>query len=953
MNASVEVQALGQSIWTDYISRRWLEDGTLAHHIETNGVVGVTSNPTIFQNAIGKTTDYDAQIAEHLDADANTIYEALVVRDIQQAADLLRPVFDKTGGADGYVSLEVNPLLAHNTDDTVAEAKRLYAALDRPNVMIKIPATAAGLPAIEQVIAAGINVNVTLIFSVANYEEVAEAYLKGLEARLAAGKSLAGIASVASFFLSRIDVMVDRALQNNILAATGRDLDRVSSNRKLLGRTAIANAKIAYARFRVIFSGERWQRLQEAGASVQRPLWASASTKDPAYPDTMYVDELIGKDTVNTLPPPTLEAFVDHGTVAETLTTALGDANVLMDQLKTVGVDIDNVTKRLQADGVDAFIDSFEMLIAQVDAKRIVLKTGIIDRQKVAFGIYRTAVEHALTTMQKDVVDARIWAKDATVWKDRAEVMTAIRNRLGWLDILDTIDIDRLKTLQANVGDVSHVVLLGMGGSSLAPEVLYKSFGPQAGFPELLVLDNTDPTAVQAVVDAVDLPKTLFIVASKSGGTLETMSFFHYFYQLTGENGAQFIAITDPNTPLQRMAEENGFRDVFLNPADIGGRYSALSYFGMVPAALIGLDLDKLWHYATLMIEACGENIPSQQHPGMWLGVFLGALAQENRDKVCIFACDSIASFGDWAEQLIAESTGKQGRGIIPVVNATVGMPHDYSTDRNFVYLKVDGDPSTNDMDEKVKAIREAGHPRMTLLLPEPEAIAGEFFRWEFATAIAGKMLGINPFDEPNVTESKENTNALLAHYEEHGALPSSEPRLKQENVGIYADEDTMRPLYELCAQHGYDANSIVETLAAQIVGTHAGDYFALLVYAHPNETTGDKLRNFARRVRHVTKRAVTVGYGPRYLHSTGQLHKGGANNGVYFQLTYPPPTDLDIPGAGYSFGILFAAQAEGDFQSLSRHNRRALRLHSDGDNVDAAIDLLARAIEVAAERRK
>ena len=955
-NPPVDVQTYGQSIWMDNIRRDWLEDGTFQRMIDAQGVVGVTSNPTIFQKAIGNSDDYDDTIRSVLDLAPADVYERLAVEDIQRATDLFRLVYERTAGKDGYVSLEVSPLLAHNTEETITEAKRLYAAVDRPNVMIKIPATQAGIPAIEETIAAGINVNVTLIFAVETYMKVAEAYIRGLERRLEAGEDVTKIASVASFFLSRIDVMVDQMLENNIHAAKVQgDSPRVQANSKLLGKTAIANAKLAYKRFMGIFYGERFEKLRQAGAAVQRPLWASTSTKNPAYPDTLYIDNLIGKDTVNTVPPKTLDAFSDHGTATgETILEDIDKAEQVLDMLAELGIDMDQVAWRLQDDGVEAFIESFERLIDQVEAKTIILETGIIEHQKLALGVYHGTHKDALTHLDKLHFNARIWHKDGSLWKDDGPTINKIEKRLGWLDVRSTIDIERLKTFQAELKDAAtftHVVLLGMGGSSLAPEVFMQTFGNAEGFPELLVLDSTHPAQIQRVQDAIDISKTLFIVASKSGGTVETLSLYRYFFPLADENGAQFIAITDPGSKLQTIAEENNFRELFLNPADIGGRYSALSYFGLVPAATIGVDLNELWRNAEAMMKACSASIPAENHPALILGSVLGALGKEGRDKIAIFASKEVSAFGSWVEQLVAESVGKEKVGLVPVVGATVGRPHDYDSDRLLIYLKLTDDPSNPDLIEGIKALREAGHPRVTITMEDKYALAGEFFRWEYATAVAGQMMDINPFDEPNVTESKNNTNRLLDHFREQGTLPHSEPQLDGESVQVFMDERTIAPLRDMGKAHEYSTRSRTEMIAAQITGTHAGEYFALLAYLPSTPQIDEKLSTIQRRLRHATRRAVTLGYGPRYLHSTGQLHKGGPNKGVFFIITAEHTHDLNIPGADYSFATLNDAQAQGDMQALQTHERRAIRLHINGD-VLAGLDKLLDAIDFVDERR-
>ena len=537
--------------------------------------------------------------------------------------------------------------------------------------------------------------------------------------------------------------------------------------------------------------------------------------------------------------------------------------------------------------------------------------------------------------------------------RSRADDRQKIRGRLGWLDTDSTIDRDRLRQLQDETRDCGfdHIVLLGMGGSSLAPEVLAETFGAQPGFPTLITLDSTDPARIRQVEAAIDIERTLFVVASKSGGTIETLALDHYFWERTGGNPEQFIVITDAGSKLEQTARQARVRDIFINPSDIGGRYSALSYFGLVPAALIGLDLDRLWESADTMLASNRESIPSVYHPGLLLGAVIGALASEGRDKVTIYTTRSLASFGDWAEQLLAESLGKQGRGALPVVGAAIGKPNDYVSDRLFVYLRVDNDPDVAEKDAAVRALREAGHPRVTLRVPDAFGIAGEFFRWEYAAAIAGVLLDVNPFDEPNVAEAKAATKDLLRHFRDTGSLPSTEPIMRRDSLELTAAESTLEPLRELCRQHGYDGGDVAQVIAAQMAATHAGDYFAFLIYFTPSEAEALLIDQARRRLRHVTKRAVTVGYGPRYLHSTGQYHKGGGDNGVLWLLTADAAPDLAIPGLDFSFGTLFAAQAAGDLNALQSHGRRVIKLHLPGDRANG-LGVLLQAIDFVESRR-
>jgi transaldolase/glucose-6-phosphate isomerase len=366
----------------------------------------------------------------------------------------------------------------------------------------------------------------------------------------------------------------------------------------------------------------------------------------------------------------------------------------------------------------------------------------------------------------------------------------------------------------------------------------------------------------------------------------------------------------------------------------------------------MGLKLKKLRASANTMFEALGESIPAKYHPGLFLGAVIGALAKENRDKVTFYTTESLQGFGNWVEQLIAESLGKEGKGALPVVGATIGNPHDYSTDRLFIYLRLDGDSDIEETDALIKTLREAGHPRVTIRIPNKYAIAGEFLRWEYAIAIAGVMLGVNPFDEPNVTEAKDATKALLQTYIEEGSLPKQEPIMQRDNFQMFLSDATLEPLRELCHQHGYDGQDPIQVIAAQMAGTRAGDYYAFLIYFTPTEEELQTLQDIRRRLRHVTKRSVTIGYGPRYLHSTGQYHKGGGNNGIFWQLTADSSVDIDIPGADYSFGTLFNAQAAGDLQALYNHNRRAIRLHL-GENRMEGLQKLLSAIDFVEARRK
>ena len=891
-----ELNQAGQSVWLDYIRRAYIASGELQAIIEA-GVTGITSNPSIFEKAIAGSSDYDADIQRLVMTGRGTtgIYEALALDDIGRAADLLRPVYERTAGRDGYVSLEVSPELAHDTAGTIADARRLFAALGRPNVMIKVPATPAGIPAFQTLISEGINVNVTLMFSLAHYEAVAEAYLRGLEARAAAGGDLSRVASVASFFVSRVDSAVDKAL-----AAAG--------NQQLPGKIAVANAKITYQRFQAIFRGPRWQKLAQAGAQPQRVLWASTSTKNPAYSDTLYVDELIGPHTVNTMPLNTVDAFLDHGTVAETLTAGLDEAQAQLAQLAELGIDLAAITEQLQVAGVDAFATAFRGMLDSVARKRAQIAAAGSPIQ-AQLGAYQAAVDQALAQMAAADVLKRIEQRDYTVWRDDP---AEIRNRLGWLDAPAGMGttVPRLQALRQTLlaEGYSDVLLLGMGGSSLAPEVFYNIFGGDPAGLRLAVLDSTDPGAVLAQAARLNPATTLFIVATKSGGTVETFSFFKYFYNWTVDAlgaeaaGAHFVAITDPGSKLQAVAGQLQFRDTFLADPNVGGRYSALTFFGLLPAALVGVDVAQLLDRAQAV----------RKDDGATLGAILGALAKAGRDKVTFVTSPALANFGDWVEQLIAESTGKDGTGILPVVGEALGDPAVYGADRLFVYLRLAGaDAAQGEHDAALAALAAAGHPVVTIRLHDLYDVGGQFFLWELATAVAGHLLGIQPFDQPNVESAKVLARQMVAAYHELGRLP----------------EDTPAPLSSTA-------------LRAFLAASRPGDYIALQAYVPPTPATTAALNALRLALRDRLHLATTVGYGPRFLHSTGQLHKGDGNNGLFIQFTADVLQDAPIPdeagaaASGMSFGVLIQAQALGDGQALRDAGRRVIRFHLGTDVV-------------------
>jgi transaldolase/glucose-6-phosphate isomerase len=945
MNPLVQLHEFGQSPWYDYIRRGLLTSGELKALIDHDGLMGITSNPSIFEKAISGSTDYDQAlmpIAASVTG-IKEIYEALAVRDIQDAADLMYPVYRQTQTRDGYVSLEVSPDLAFNTQGTIEEAVRLHKAVGRENVMIKVPGTPEGLPAIEHLLSLGINVNVTLLFSVEVYEQVAWTYVAGLEKLAAKGGDLKKIASVASFFISRIDTLVDSLLEAK-LKETTNPMDKATLQ-SLMGKVAVANAKIAYLKFQEIFGSPRFAALKAKGAKVQRLLWASTGTKNPKYPDTYYVDELIGPDTVNTMPAATFNAFREHGKLRASLLEGIDEARETMSALADCKIDMKQVTQKLLVDGARLFSDSFDQLMSVISRKRQDLLGPKLSRQSYVLGALDKGVQAKLKELRQTGFVRRLWAKDPTLWHSDPVHQKVIRNALGWLHVTEqqVHHLPRIREVAESVraAGFKHALLLGMGGSSLCPEVFRMTFGVVSGFPELHVLDSTVPAQVKSFEKRVDLAKTLCIVASKSGSTTEPLVFYRYFFdrmrRVKGDKaGENFIAITDPGSMLENLARESKFRDILPGVPDIGGRYSALSNFGIVPAAIMGVNVEHLLYRAERMRHSCDSCVPPEDNPGVMLGVAMGELARQGRDKVTFIASPAIWDLGAWIEQLIAESTGKEGKGIVPIDDEALGSPDVYGTDRLFAYIRYSGGADAA-QDAKVAALEKAGHPVVRIELTDLINLGEEFFLWEIATAVAGSLLGINAFDQPNVQESKDYTKNFLDEYKKNGRLPEEAPILTADEIKVYGDAANREALK--------GASSLEAALKAHFGRVKAGDYVALNAYVERTDASHQALQGMRLRVRDKKQVATTLGYGPRFLHSTGQLHKGGPNSGVFLQITSDDAEDLPIPGESYTFGVLKAAQALGDFVCLGRRNRRAIRLHLGAD-VNAGLKKLQAAME-------
>src|SRR5512138_1848584 len=896
MNTISKLTQLGQSLWMDNIQRSQLENGEIKAMIERGDIRGMTSNPSIFNHAIGKTKDYDSALMPLAWAgwDAKKIFWQLAIEDIRAACDLFSPLYEETNGGDGYVSIEVSPDVAHDTDATLAQAEQLWARVRRPNLMVKIPATKEGIPAIRKVISVGVNINVTLIFSLKRYAEVMEAYLSGLEDRAAAGHPIDHIASVASFFVSRVDSKIDPKLPDGS---------------PLRGKAAIANAKFAYDEFQKTFAGRRWENLKHKAPRVHRPLWASTSTKSPNYPDTIYVDNLIGPETVNTVPPATLIAFGDHGKAEVTLTRDLDQSEEALKQLEAAGISMDVVTQELEDEGVKAFAEAFTQLMKTIDERR--------QSAVSTLGPLAASVAKRIAKLEADSVPARLWSHDPTLWTEDPEGQAEVRKRMGWMDSPEKARacLEEYQSFAQEILEkekLDRILVLGMGGSSLTAEVFASLLDAEkVNTPACLgILDSTDPAEVAKAGEQYPPEKSLYIVASKSGGTAETLAGFNYFWKKSKKDGSHFIATTDAGTSLEALATKRKFRKVFTSDPNVGGRYSAFTDFGMVPAALLRMDLNRMLDRLDWMKSQCVEQVPAARNPALALGAVIGEAALQGRDKLTILSDPSLSAFAFWIEQIVAESSGKHGKGILPVPLEPLGNIKEYGKDRVFVYLR-----QTGVFDERMKALREVGHPVVECKLPGVYDVAAEMYRWEIATVVACSILGVNAFDQPNVETSKKITKQKIADYQSKGKLKEGKPAWKKDGVMVFSP-------------FAVSGMALKTVLGSFLKKANPGGYVAINAYLPRNGEMIEALQALRAAIRAKTGNAVTAGFGPRFQHSTGQFHKGGPKNALFIQITTDPEVDVDIPTEGLSFGTLIRAQALGDYEALIAAGRKVLRVH-------------------------
>ena len=886
MNPIQQLHALGQSVWLDYIRKDLLESGELAKLISDGEVRGVTSNPTIFQQAIANSSLYDEAARPLAQAGWNDerVFEVLAVDDIRAATELFLPLYERTEGADGFVSIEVSPRLAYDSQGTVAEARRLWSEVNRPNVMIKIPATEPGLPAIEQAIAEGINVNVTLVFSLKRYTQVMQAYLQGLERRLQAGNSLDHVASVASFFVSRVDTLVDGRLEQ-LLRDEGPKAPRAAA---LLGKAAIANAKLAYAQFEGFFDDDRFTPLREHGARLQRPLWASTSTKNPAYRDVMYVENLIGQHTVNTLPPATLVAFREHGVAEPTIEQGLSAARAQLEALVELGISMDRVTSQLESEGVQKFAESFEGLLDTLGSRGQGFRAEL--------GTLQPAYQSALERLEQDRTGPRLWARELSFWPaGEADEIAG----LDWLDMPKTT----MEALQwaKSIGEAAHSAgktTLGWIAPGrergLMAEVLdgYRKSGRGL---ELAGLDNLDPSGARRFERETPVRTSLFVLEQTDRPMIELQAGFEPHWQRAqhqlGEAAGQaFAVLAESGSPVARLAAERGFASLLEAAAVTPGPFAALSPSELVPAQLTGVDAEMLLAGAAQMARGCGPNAQPARSPGLSLAAFLAAACEDGSRSLALLADSRHLSLARWAEDMVRTCLGLEVR--FPVDTLGGRRP---PKPEAYIYLRLAGE-----WDERVKGQAGAGSPVLVMQVGDDlRSLGAAVFRWQMGVACAAQLLGSSPFRSRRRRWALDKLDRALESYRRSGKLPAPRGRELAGGITVWPDKRWGRIP---------EASSIEQVAEALLAAVSEVDDLRLSLY--PEGARGSRGQT-ARIQSTITGRSMAAS------HSEQDGSRSAAASQATLQVVLQPRRDQPIPGLDLSYGALNQLLAWAEFEEL------------------------------------
>ncbi len=947
-----ELRGSGQGVWLRGLRRLFGQADFLAGLPASYGVSGVETDLVLLAGAVARGPEYRDSLASwaHSEPAARPV-EALLAEEAAIVARLLAPLYEETEGRDGYVSVDIDPSLAHDAEAMSTAIRRLRAAIDEPNVIPRLPPTESGCAVFEALTADGRSVQVGPVFSLAAVERVTSAFIRGARRLPERAAPPGRLASVISLGLASLDEAVDEVVQALIRAAGGD----TSGAESLLGSAATAIAKVACRRQRDLLANGLPVHLLPSGPGSLRLMWSDLATADPRRRRLRYVERLIGPDTVAVMPLGLLRDFAGAGLVEPTLGRRVDEAEEIIGEVEDLGIDLGAIGATLEAQHVDRLTLHYEELDNVIRAA--IEAVGADEAragERAAAGAPWSAAEPEIagTLVDAEHIDgrlpSRLWQKDTSLWSDDPATRELIGNRLGWLDLIESTPL-MIRSVRGFVeqieeGDVDDVIVLGMGGSSLCAEVCRQVFAVD----NVRIVDSTIPAHVAAVAAAVDPARTLVVVASKSGTTIEVQALLDFFYAraapMLDRPGRRFVAITDPGTPLEQAAHERGFRRLWHAPTDVGGRFSAFSVFGILPMELMGIDSVAIHDSARRMAASCAAGTDPTVNPGTRLGVALFNAHESGRDKLTFSFSPALAAFGLWVEQLVAESTGKEGLGLVPIIEEPRGEADQYGDDRVFVALELAG-AEVAGQGEWLDDLRAEGHPVMRFVLDDLHQIGAEFVRWQIAVATAGSLMGINPFDQPDVQASKDRTTAILAAYPTGTPMSDRAPVAMGTGWAVFADLERDVELAERQVGDGLD-----RWMSAHLGRAQVPDYVALQAFVAREPRTRKAFQEIRRLLRERRGVASTLGWGPAFLHSTGQLHKGGPDHGIFLQITADDTEDIEVPGAGYSFGRLARAQSLGDLAALEERGRRVLRVHLSA--AASGAELLLEAVDRGIARR-
>lgn len=920
-NPLQRICARGQSVWLKGMRRRLASSGRLAELISGAALRGVATDLVALAGAVERGGEYGEPLQRAAEQEAwADLPAALLAEDAALVAAALQPLYEESGGSEGLVSVPVDVSAAQDAEAMARAARRLLAATRSPNLVPSLPPTDAGFAVFETLVADGVHALLGPVHTTGSVLRAAEAFVRGSTGAPASAVRTA----VVSFGVAPLGNLIDQLLQRRIRTAQ-HDVSGVES---LLGSAATAAAKVAWRRQRDLLAASSHE------PSRLRIAWTDLRPADPRQPREHFVEQLVGPDTITVLDVAELGTLMQRGDIDATLGQRVDEAEEVLAELADLGLDVEEVGAALEAKAVRRLHEEragFEERVAAVVAAFAAAPAAAARRAQRGTPWAAAAVEidDALAPTRR-LADsravARLWDKDAALWESDADAMELVRNRLGWLDagLGDAVELEPMLGFAAELeaGEIESVVLLGMGGSSLTAEVCRELFGTR----RLRVLDSTVPGRIKEVAGDLDPARTAVLVASKSGTTIEVRALCDWFYALAtpilDRPGERFIAVTDPGTPLEQLAHERGFDRLWLAPADVGGRFAALTVFGTLPMALMGIDVPALRASAQRMAAACAPEVAPEANPAGRLAAALYEAWRAGRDKITIVPAPVLGAFAPWVEQLVAESTGKLGRGLVPVIDEPPVAAAGYAEDRLFVSLALRPEPDA-DHQRRLDELSAAGQPLLRFELEDRHDLGGELFRWEAAVALLGALMQVNPFDQPDVQASKDRTAALLAADRAGTPMSDRQPLAAATDWAVFADIERDAQLG--ARQRG---DGLASWLSAHLGRAAAPEYVGIQAFLSPEPEVREALQALRLLLLERCGVATTLGWGPAFLHSTGQLHKGGPANGLYLQVTADDEQDIEVPGAGYTFGRLLRAQSLGDLAALQSCGRRVMRVH-------------------------